>query len=224
MIDKKKELEQLLKGFEDELVASVSREEKLKEHILALENENRRLAGQLGAIRFRSWVRRKIDDPSSKIGKVIRLPRTAYRLVRFSEVRKDVGRKTRGEKTDSGENVEINQPVNVPQKLAFAPIDFFVGESDERRVNLVMRKMDKDLLRRAIEFANQNKCELRVVTYGESVDPVGYRKMVKGEAMPEAKKISFYSSVDQAEKKNVFKLEIGKNDVFLTNAWRIDED
>lgn len=221
MTNNKKDLEQLLSGFEDELVASVSREEALKEHVAALERENRRLAEQLGSIRVRSWVRRKVNDPKSKIGKVIRLPRTAYRLVRYSEVRKDVKRRTGNE---SGESNEMIQPADAPQKVSLVPIDFFVSSNDDYRVNLVVKNIEKDLFKKAIDFANKNKYELRVVTYGESVDPVRYRKMVKNNEIPEAKKISFYSSVDQVEKENPFKLEIGKNDIFLTDTWRIDEE
>lgn len=224
MSDNKKELEELLKGFEDELVAAVSREEAMREHISALEKENRRLAEQLGSIRIRSWVRKKIDDPKSKIGKMMRLPRTAYRVIRYSEVRRDISRKSRGEDYAERSESEVMAPANETKKLAFSPIDFFVSSSDVKRVNLVVRKLEKSLLKQAIEFANCNDYELRVVAYGESVEPVEYRKWVKKSEVPEAKKISFYSSVDQAEKEIPFKLEIGKNDIFLTNTWRVDEE
>ena len=203
-----KELEQTIASLEDELRASMAREKQLEDEIKAPRRE--------------SWVRRKINDPGSKIGKIIRLPRTAYRIVRYPEVRREL----RGEAPLASENnnkhddYEENGTKN--ERMEFAPVKFFNSEDTTLRVNLVVRKIQKDILKKAIEFANLNDCELRVVTYGEKSGVNKYREFKKEKSFPIAKQISFYSSVKQAERKKPFELEIGKNEMFLTEEWGID--
>lgn len=197
-----KELEQAVASLEEELKASLAREEALEEHMRAPKKE--------------LWLRAKVNDPGSKVGKVIRLPRTIYRIVRYPDVRRSM----RGEEpvaSEKKEDVEVKD-----EGVKFAPVKFFHGNDSLMRVNLVVREVREEMLKRAIEFANQNKCELRVVTYGEKNAVLRYRKMKAKKGFPAAEKISFYSSVDQAKRNNPFELEIGKNDMFLADEWGTD--
>lgn len=208
-----KELKKTIASLEDELKASMTREEVLKE--------------QVGTLRHDSWLRQKINDPGSKFGKVVRLPRTVYRIVRYPDVRRSMrgiepstNEKNSGIQRE-GEHDEYEKDENVG--LKFAEIKFFSSEDTTPRVNLIVRNIEKDMLKKAIEFANQNDCELRVVTYGEKSGVMKYRKMKEQKNFPTAKKISFYSTIEQSEREHPFELEIGKNEMFLMNEWGINE-
>ena len=58
------------------------------------------------------------------------------------------------------------------------------------------------------------------MTCSESSAAMKYKKLVDEKDIPKAKEISFYSSYDQSKKKDIFELEVGNNDVFITRAWK----
>ena len=65
-----------VKALKSELQASVAREQALMDEIEFLKRDN--------------WLRRLYNNPHSKIGKVMRVPRTVYRIAKYPEVRNDV--------------------------------------------------------------------------------------------------------------------------------------
>lgn len=206
MKENEKELRQMISSLEDELKASMERENKLEE--------------ELKSPKKVSWIRSRINDPGSKVGKVIRLPRTVYRIVRYPEVRREL----RGDPPLAVKDDKKDNDTGAEQEaLSFAPLAFFYSEDDTPRINLVVRKISENVLRSAIEFSNSGDYELRVVTYGEKAGVMKYREMEKIKGFPKAKNICFYSSVDQAKRKNPFELEIGKNDLFLLDEWGVNE-
>ena len=202
--NKKEDLQQVIESLESELKASLERERKLEEQAKTAKKE--------------SWFMSKVHDPGSRLGKVVRLPRTVYRVVRYPEVRQELrGETSKKNERKEGSGVEDNTP-------RFASLKFFYGEDTTPRVNLVVRRIEKELLKKAIELANSGDgCELRVVTYGEKAGVMKYREFKNEKGFPTAKKISFYSTVDQAKRDNPFELEMGKNDLFLMDEWGINE-
>lgn len=206
MKEENAELKKTIKSLESELEASMRREDMLLHS-----------HGRLGAIKERlknTAIGRVAANPNSTAGKVVRLPRTIYRIVLHPSIVKDIRQKNSGDdgwKKIDGEVEDI-----------LVPIRYIMGSDNSRRLNLVVEKIDVEMLRMAIELANKENIELRVVTYGMGAGSVDYGKMVKNKKIPKAKNISFYSSVDQMKKNKIFELEIGKNDTFLTTAWRKD--
>jgi hypothetical protein len=87
-----------------------------------------------------------------------------------------------------------------------------------------MKGMDLELAKIAIKVANEEDVELRVIVCDKSADPVRFEKMVKEKKLPKAKHISFYSTVDQSLKNKVFELEVGKNECFITRAWKNNDE
>ena len=154
---------------------------------------------------------RILMDPSSKLGKLFRLPRTIYRLIRHPGIIKELYR----EKTKK--NSAVNE-MALSEKHKFAPIRFFESETNEKRVNLVVEKLDSDLLEYAIILANSEKCGLRIITCSESVDPLKYKTLVKRKGIEGPQNVEFYSSYDQNERNRVFELEIGDKDIFVSVA------
>ena len=205
----KKEVEELKKeidSLKSELEASLRREDVLLHRTYGLGYVKQKLKN--------TSVGRAAANPNSVSGKIIRLPRTAYRIVMHPSIIKDIKNKNieKVEEIKEGELEDI-----------LVPIKFFIGDDDSCRVNLILPKIEEDMLRLGIEIANKEKLELRVVTYNETANPMFYSKLLKAKKVPKADNISFYSSVDQAKKMNVFELEVGKNDIFLTRAWRDNE-
>ncbi len=205
MKENEKELKQTILSLEEELRASMAREELLKEQMEMPKKE--------------SWIRGKINDPGSKFGKVVRLPRTVYRIVRYPEVRRELRGEAPLVSEKADENNENSRETIEDKELEPVPVKFFHSEDNTFRVNLIVREMQKDALKKAIEFANLNNCELRVVTYGEKSGVCKYRKFKKEKNFPIAEKISFYSSIEQDKRRNPFELEIGRNEMFLMDEW-----
>lgn len=198
------ELERTIESLESELAASLEREALLQN------------TGGEGTQNFkekfkRTSIGRVAADPRSSLGKIVRLPRTVFRIMMYPEVAKDILRK----RSKSSRDISFE----VKNKELFAPIKFFYDDNDQKRVNLVLNKIDLKMMKMAIELANKENAELRVVTCAEKADPMKYREWVKQKKMPKAKQITFYSSYDQNKKDKIFELEIGKNEVFLTEAW-----
>lgn len=143
-------------------------------------------------------------DPSSMMGKVIRMPRTVYRIVRHPSVMKDIF---------------VTKEEIVERGPLFAPIKFYLSDYEELRFNVVMEEFNIEMMKLAAELANKNKAELRVITCKEEAATMKYKELVNKKKLPKVKEISFYSSFDQEVKRTVFELEVGKNDIFLTKAW-----
>ena len=92
----KKDLEEYIKALENELLASIEREE-------ALANDDLKVRVFMGKkIKSTSLYKNVISNPSSKIGTVIRAPRSVYRIVKNPEVRKSLMQK----KTVGGEVIK----------------------------------------------------------------------------------------------------------------------
>lgn len=202
-------LKQLVEDLKSELTAAMRREELLTNPMG-------------GAVTLKQKLRvtklgRMATDPNSKLGKVVRLPRTIYRIVRNPSILKEMRKE--GKKCQKMVNVESSDQKNVDEMPLFVPIKFFLSSEEKKRLNVVTEKIDEDLMGLVVPMANKNNLELRVVTYGAPAEPNIYSKMVKEKKIPAAKKISFYSSYDQSVKNKIFELEVGKNDIFITRAW-----
>ncbi len=202
---KKEELEELVKNLESELSASMRREELLLDPSGGESSLRRKLK--------RTRLGRAVLNPNSKLGKIARAPRTAFRLLRNPRL---IGEIKNEKKCDVRDGEEI------AKDELFVPIKFFKAKGGERRVNLVLERLDPVLLGIAISVANSNKMELRIVTYSEKADPIKYNDMIKKNKLSKAERVSFYSSVDQKYKNKVFELEINEDDVFITKAWGTD--
>lgn len=200
--DEVKILKRQVESLQNELKASMRREEQLQNP-----------AGGGGSLKQRlkrTAVWRIVADPNSKMGKIARSPRTIYRIARNPNILKE---KMQDEKSQGGGEKE--------EKALFVPIKFFFREDDTKRVNLVVDRFnDIELIKMAVELSNKEKAELRVVTCAESSVVMKYKRMVEKGEIPKAKEVSFYSSSDQSKKKDVFELEIGNRDVFITRAWK----
>ena len=202
-----KELQRQVEDLKSELAAAMRREELLLNPVGG--------GGKIKQKIRRTKIGRIAMDPNSKLGKVVRSPRTIMRIVRHPGILKEI----KNEKNKSSKNGEIDTDTAKP---LFVPIKFFLGDYDETRINVVSEGMDKDLISLAIEVANKNNAELRVVSFGKGARQMEYRELVSKKKIPKAKRISFYSSVDQKSKSKIFELEVGKNDVFITRAWKKD--
>lgn len=195
-------LKREIENLQNELAASMRREELLQNPANGGGTLKQRLK------RTATW--RIIADPKSKMGKLARSPRTIYRIVKNPNILKE---KFQDEQKQGGGNDE--------EKSLLMPIKFYFSEDTKKRVNLVIEKLnDEELLKKAIELANKDGAELRIITYGEGAATMKYKKLVDAKKVPKAKEISFYSSKDQKFKKYVFELEVGKNEIFLTRAWK----
>ena len=78
------EKDEYIKALEEELCASIEREEKLAEEDLGLG------AFLVRKIKKTRVYKKTIDEPDSKIGKLARAPRSFYRLIKNPEVRKNL--------------------------------------------------------------------------------------------------------------------------------------
>lgn len=196
------ELKKKIESLEDELRASMRREEIL-------------LGGGGDSLKQkleRTKLGQAAKNPNTLTGKILRSPRTVGRIIAHPKVLKDIFGKS---KEVSSAGAEKKQTI----EDLFAPIEFIKIAGGPKRINLVVKKVEVDLLKEAIDFANKNKYELRVVTWGESAASKTYGDFVKAKKVPKAEKISFYSSIDQNKKSKVFKLEVGEGDIFLTLPW-----
>lgn len=196
------ELKKKVKSLEDELMASMRREEIL--------------TGGGGDSLKQKLKRTKLGqaakNPNTLTGKILRSPRTVGRIIAHPKVLKDI----------FGKSPEVSSAISEKEQTVedlFVPVEFIKITGGPRRVNLIVKKIEVNLLKEAIEFANKNKYELRVVTCSESATSKAYGDFVKAKKVPKAENISFYSSVDQSKKNKVFKLEIGEGDIFLTLPW-----
>lgn len=206
----KKELEQLVKDLESELEAAMRREELLLNPVGG--------SGKLKQKIKRTKLGRIAADPNSKVGKIVRSPRTIYRLIIHPSIIREMrAEKQKGQESSNDSDRDGNKPI-------FVPIKFFQNRDINRRVNVVSEKFDTELTAAAVEIANKKDMELRIVTYGEGADPMQYNRAVEKKKLNKAKKISFYSSVDQNLKNKVFELEVGDGDIFITRAWNNDEE
>ncbi len=196
------ELKKEIKNLKSELEASLRREDMLLHRSYGLGYIKQKLKN--------TSIGKVAANPNSISGKVIRLPRTTYRIITHPAIVKDI----RNKKTKKNDKIYKGELEDI-----LVPIKFFVGVNNPRRVNLVLPKLEEDMLKIGVELANRENLELRVVTYSEGVDPMTYAGLVKEKKIPKAKQISFYSSVDQMKKTDVFELEIGENDIFLMKAW-----
>ena len=197
-------LKQQIRSLQNELRASMRREELLQNPTSGGGTFSQRLK--------RTAVWRVIEDPNSKMGKIARSPRTIYRIAKNPNILKE---KMQDKKNQGGGESET--------KSLFLPIKFFFRNDDEKRINLVLNKFnDEEIIKEAIELANRDGVEIRIVTCGESSAAMKYKRMVDEKKIPKAKQVSFYSSYDQSKKKDVFELEIGNNDIFITRAWKND--
>ena len=157
----------------------------------------------------RSILWKIADDPNSKMGKVIRSPRTIFRIVVNPSVIKDI----------RARNGHIKEKKETNKQDIFAPVKFFVGEDTQIRINVVLEGEDLDLVKTGIMLANEKKVELRIITTKERFDSVIYGKMVRAKQIPRANNISFYDAVEQYGKAKMFELEVSRGDIFLTRAW-----
>lgn len=157
----------------------------------------------------RSILWRIADDPNSKMGKLIRSPRTIFRIVTNPSVIKDI----------RARNGHIRKTEKTGKQDIFVPIKFFVSEDTQKRMNVVLIEEDLELIRMGISLANEEKIEVRIITTKEKFDSVRYREMVKTKKIPKADNISFYDAVEQQGRTKVFELEVSSGDVFLTKAW-----
>ena len=106
------------------------------------------------------------------------------------------------------------------EKTLFAPIKFFYSDDRRKRVNLVLNKFDTEKINESILLANAINADLRIITTGETVNPIKYNNFIKNNNIKNIpKNVEFYSSLDQKDKNEPFELEIGKQDLFLTEAW-----
>ena len=203
------ELKKKVKSLEDELMASIRREEIL--------------SGGGGDSLKQKLKRTKLGqaakNPNTFTGKVLRSPRTAYRIIAHPSVVKDIFGKHPELSVDNGDGAKSAQKREPVLEDLYAPIEFIKIADGPKRLNLVVPKIEPAILKEAIEFANKNKYELRVVTYNESSTSKEYSDLVKAKKVSKAENISFYSSVDQKKKIKVFKLEVGEEDLFLTLPW-----
>ncbi len=195
-----KELKKKIRSLESELEASMVREEMLRATPATSEVGLKQKF-------YQTRIGRIAQDPNSKVGKIIRMPRTLYRIIRNPDVRREVFKTQQ----DQSERVESN---------IFAPIRFFASDCDEKRVNVVTEKFEPEILKMGVDIARKQGAKLRVITCGEGVATLKYREMVKRGEIKEFKGISFYSSYDQSLKGKVFELEVGEGEVFLTKVWQ----
>ena len=207
MEEENRELKRQIESLKSELEASIRREDML-----------------LHPYRGRDYIKQKLKNtaigrvatnPDSIGGKLIRLPRTMYRIVMHPSIMKEI----KGKK-----NEDFYKDKNGRVEEILVPVRFFIGVDNPRRVNLLVERLDDEILKMAIEIANKENIELRVVTYGEGAGSVKYARFLKKKLVPKAKRISFYSSVDQVQKNKMFELEIGQDDIFLTKVWERDEE
>ena len=82
--------DEYIKALESELCASIEREQKLTKEDLSF-----RLF-LLGKIKRTKLYKNIISDPDSKAGKVVRAPRSIYRLIKNPEVRRSLSQKKNG--------------------------------------------------------------------------------------------------------------------------------
>ncbi|MBQ3430499.1 hypothetical protein IJG20_00090 [Candidatus Saccharibacteria bacterium] len=206
------ELEQRINDLESELNASIKREELL----LRPAADKKTLKEVLKTTRLGKIA----SNPNSKAGKVIRLPRTVYRIIRHPSILRDIFGERNTQKTTLSQTSRTKK-----EKSLFAPIKFYYSDEKQKRVNLVAKKLDIEKLRESIALANAIDAGLRIITTSEAADPIQYNRMIKkGNIKNVPKTVEFYSSLDQADKKEPFELEIGKQDIFLTEAWGKQDD
>lgn len=198
------ELREQVEALKSELSAAIQRENEL----LGIDGGASGLKRKL----MRTKIGKLAANPDSKIGKIVRFPRVCFRVLMHPSIIKEI----RAQKQKKNQN---NKKDNQGQKDIFAPISYFMSDYDGMRINLVSGSLNPTLLEIASKVANDNNAELRIITCSESVDPIKYKKIVKNNKIIPAKKVSFYSSVDQNARDDVFQLEIGKKDIFITEAW-----
>lgn len=204
-----KELKKQIEDLKSELEASIKREEMKGE--AGSVSMGRRVKNRIK----RTSVWRAADNPNSRVGKVVRSPRTMFRILTNPDVAKDIKEK----------NAHIKNAKKGDKANIFMPIKFFSGESDQERINVVLEDVELELIEMGILLANEKGIEVRMITTKEKFDPVLYRKMVKDKKIPKAESISFYNTTEQNIRAKTFELEVSKNDIFLTKAWnRNDKD
>ena len=203
------QLKEKIKSLEDELAASIRREE-------ILTNGG---GGSLKQKLMRTKLGQAAKNPNTFTGKILRSPRTAYRIVRHPSVVKDIFGKSPESSVGEDKKSGTAQKREKDLEDLFAPVEFIRIPDGPRRLNLLVKKMEQELLKETIEFANKNKYELRIITSSEGSASKIYGDLVKNGVVPKANNISFYSSVDQMRKNKVFKLEVGEKDIFLTSPW-----
>lgn len=164
--------------------------------------------------RIKEKIKRSIlwkiaDDPNSKIGKLIRSPRTIFRIVTNPSVVSEI----------RARNGHVKKAKKTGEQDIFAPIKFFVGEDTQKRINIVLVEEDLELIGMGILLANEEKVEVRIITTKKKFDSVRYREMVKTKKIPKAENVSFYDAVEQNGRLKLFELEVSSGDVFLTRAW-----
>ena len=97
MIEKTKEsMDKYVKALEEELLASLEREQRLSEEELSIG------AFVVGKVRKSKFYKKILSDPDSGVGKMTRAPRSIYRLIKNPEVRRGLMQK----KTVNGEKIE----------------------------------------------------------------------------------------------------------------------
>lgn len=207
MEEENRELKRQVESLKSELEASIRREDAL-----------------LHPHRGRDYIKQRIKNtaigkvatnPDSVGGKLIRLPRTMYRIATHPSVVKDIRNKKEKDSYKKSKSSKVEE--------ILAPVRFFVGVNNPQRVNLLVERLDEKMLKMAIDLANGEDIELRVVTCGEGAGSAKYAKFLKNKLVPKAKSISFYSSIDQIQKNEIFELEVGENDIFLSKAWGKNE-
>lgn len=87
MVEKKEKKEEYVLALEEELLASIEREKKLVSESLSFKT----FVAQ--KVKRSKLYKNIVSDPDSKMGKIVRAPRTLYRLVKNPEVRKSLSQK-----------------------------------------------------------------------------------------------------------------------------------
>ncbi len=199
--DEIKELKKQVEDLKSELEASLRREE-------VLANTNTGIKAKIK----RTWIYRVASNPKSKVGKIIRLPRTIFRLSKNPSIVEKIR-----EKKEKNEKSKKND-------LIFVPIRFFFGADNKKKINIIMEEKELELLKIGIELANKEKLEARIVVVKGCFQSTEYREMVKQKVLPRASKISFYNVAEQEVRTTPFELEVSREDIFLTRAWRENEE
>lgn len=199
MEEENRELKKQIADLESELEASLKREELLRSPVSGKKTIKEKIkATKLG---------KAATNPNTKAGKIVRSPKTVRYITRHPNLLKEI--------------LSKGKVLNPKSKCITAPVKFFLNNNDDtKRINLLVEKLDKDMLEKGIFLAKKTDSELRIITTLEPLVSIKYKNFIKELNLADLPPTSFYSSLDQNKKKDVFELEIGKNDVLLTKVWK----
>ncbi len=209
----KLEYERRIKDLESELDASIRREELLTN------------PGKLGSLKTavkRTKLGRIAANPSSRLGKIVRAPRTVVRIIRHPSLIQDI--KKRKQSTPPAPKLES---ANLPPAITI-PINYLAIDNSQTRVNFVISSLDTlddariSTLKHTLSLADSLHAKLRIIFCSVASDPTGFQKYLTKHHLKTNADLEFYSSLDQAKKgEKQYLLEVGPNDLFI-NVVGID--